>query len=120
MNKLPMAMLAGVMAMSTCALAAPPDDQAPPTTPKKCSELSGKEKDKCIQATPAGPVDMKSGEKGKGKSEVAKDRDRAKAEDQAASDQYMDPAGEPKQQPPTDEAQAASKTEKNASDGKTQ
>jgi hypothetical protein len=52
--------------------------------PKDCSKLSGPEKDKCIQATPAGPVEMDTGEKSKGKSETAKERDRMK--DQSSND----------------------------------
>jgi hypothetical protein len=52
--------------------------------PKDCSKLSGPEKDKCIQATPAGPVEMDTGEKSKGKSETAQERDRVK--DQSSND----------------------------------
>ena len=52
--------------------------------PKDCSKLSGPEKDKCVQATPAGPVEMDTGEKSKGKSETAKERDRMK--DQSSND----------------------------------
>src|SRR5260221_1993813 len=82
MNKLPIALLVGAMAMSTCVLAA--DGQTPQATPKDCSKLSGKEKDKCVQATPSGPVEMQTGAQKKGKSEIAKDRD-AKEESQAGT-----------------------------------
>ena len=107
MNKLPIAILVSAMAMSTGALAA---EQAGQTqaTPKDCSKLSGKEKDKCIQATPAGPVDMQTGAQGKGKSEIAKDRDRAKEEDQADSNapaQGNDAVGQPSDRSTTGEAQ---------------
>jgi hypothetical protein len=54
-------------------------------TPQDCSKLSGKEKDKCLQATPAGTVDMSTGEGNKAKSETAKDRDREKAENPSES-----------------------------------
>ena len=117
MNKLSIAMLVGAMALCTGALADQAETQATQAKPKakSCDELSGKEKDKCIQATPAGPVVMTTGEKKKGKSEIAKDRDRAKAGDpetQNASDQGsdMDVSGQPKQQPPVNEAQAAAAT----------
>ena len=103
MNKLPIAMLVGAMALSTGALA---DREETETTqakpkPKSCSELSRKEKDTCIQATPSGPVVMTTGKQKKGKSEIAKDRDRANPDDVG---------GQPKQRPPVNEAQAAAAT----------
>jgi len=66
--------------------------------PKDCSKLSGPEKDKCIQATPAGPVEMDTGDKSKGKSETAKERDRMKdqsSNDNAAPAQSADSLGRP-------------------------
>jgi hypothetical protein len=66
--------------------------------PTDCSKLSGPEKDKCIQATPAGPVEMDSGDKSKGKSETAKERDRMKDQsstDNAAPAQSADSLGRP-------------------------
>ena len=105
MNKLPIALLVGAMAMSTCVLAA--DGQTPQATPKDCSKLSGKEKDKCVQATPAGPVDMQTGAQKKGKSEIAKDRD-AKEESQAGTNapgQGNDAVGNPSERSATGEAQ---------------
>ncbi|MEO8629283.1 MAG: hypothetical protein ABI612_14455 [Betaproteobacteria bacterium] len=41
-----------------------------------CSKLSGKEHDKCKQATPAGVIDVRTGEESKSKSTDAKIRDR--------------------------------------------
>ena len=66
--------------------------------PKDCTKLSGPEKDKCIQATPAGPVEMDTGEKSTGKSEIAKERDRMKdqsSNDNAAPAQSADSLGRP-------------------------
>jgi len=106
MNKLPIALLVGAMAMSASALAAQ-DDQTSQATPQDCSKLSGKEKDKCIQATPAGPVDMQTGAQKKGKSEIAKDRDRAK-EDQSGANapaQANDTVGRPGERAASGEAQ---------------
>ena len=53
--------------------------------PQDCSKLSGKDKDKCLQATPAGTVDMSTGQGNKAKTETAKERDREKAENPAES-----------------------------------
>ena len=106
MNKLPIALLVGAMAMSASALAAQ-DDQTSQAMPQDCSKLSGKEKDKCIQATPAGPVDMQTGAQKKGKSEIAKDRDRAK-EDQSGANapaQANDTVGRPGERAASGEAQ---------------
>jgi len=76
-----------------------------------CDKLSGKEKDKCIQATPAGPVDTNTGQGSKAKSETAKDRDREKAEnssDSAAPAQSNSSVGHPdKGQPGAATGQAA-------------
>jgi hypothetical protein len=103
MNKLPIALLISAMAMSTCVLAAPEDSKA---SPEDCSKLSGKEKDKCVQATPAGPVDMQTGAQKKGKSEIAKDRDNANEENQAeAPAQGNDAVGRPSERSATGEAQ---------------
>ena len=108
MNKLPIALLVGAMAVSTGVMAAEQDDQATRVDPKDCSQLSDKEKDQCVQATPAGPVEMQTGEKSKGKSEIAKDRDRAKKENQGDSDapaQGNAAVGNPSEQGTTGEAQ---------------
>jgi hypothetical protein len=107
MNKLPIALLVSAMAMSTCVLAAPEDSQTSKVKPQDCSKLSGKEKDKCVQATPAGPVDMQTGAQKKGKSEIAKDRD-AKEESQAGTNapgQGNDAVGNPAERSATGEAQ---------------
>ena len=112
MNKLPIALLVSAMAMSTCVLAAPEDNQTAQATPKDCSKLSGKEKDKCVQATPAGPVDMQTGAQQKGKSEVAKDRDRVNEENQAGTNapaQGNDAVGHPAERSTTGEGQTANK-----------
>lgn len=117
MNKLPMAMLAGAMAMSFGAMADPVESQTTQVQPKNCAELSGKKKDKCVQATPAGPVNMTTGTQKKGKSEIARDRDRAKAGNPAtphAPEQTSDVGGQPKQRPPVDETQAAATADKTA------
>jgi len=53
--------------------------------PKDCSKLTGKEKDRCIQATPVGPVDVQTGDQSKGKSGSAKERDRMKSDTQAGA-----------------------------------
>ena len=119
MNKLPIALLVSAMAMSTCVLAAPEDSQSSQATPKDCSKLSGKEKDKCVQATPAGPVDMQTGAQKKGKSEIAKDRDNAKEENQAnAPVQGNDAVGHPAERSATGEAQTGANKD-NTSSGKT-
>ena len=118
MNKLPIALLISAMAMSTCALAAEQDKTAKPT-PKDCAKLGGKEKDKCVQATPAGPVEMQTGAQKKGKSEIAKDRDRAKDQDQAnAPAQGNDAVGQPSGRSATGEAQTGT-TGGNTPSGKT-
>ena len=108
MNKLPIALLISAMAMSTGVLAAEQDKTAKPTA-KDCSKLGGKEKDKCVQATPSGPVDMQSGTQKKGKSEIAKDRDRATEENQTdanAPAQGNDAVGRPTERAATGEAQS--------------
>jgi hypothetical protein len=111
MNKLSIAIFAGAMAMSTYSLAAPEVSPKPQATAEDCSKLKGKEKDKCIQATPAGPVDMKSGEERKAKSQIAKDRDRKRAA------QGIDTGGQPKQRPPADPAQTGVPAEKTPTSG---
>jgi hypothetical protein len=63
---------------------------------KDCSKLSGKEHDECIQATPAGPVDMRTGEKNKAKSEAAAEREQEKAvTDSQIPAQSRDTVGHP-------------------------
>jgi len=116
MNKLPIALLVSAMAMSTCVLAAPEDGQTPEVKPQDCAKLSGKEKDKCVQATPAGPVDMQTGEQKKGKSEIAKDRDNASEENQAnAPAQGNDAIGNPAERSSTGEAQTGTDKDKTSS-----
>ncbi|MEO8006243.1 MAG: hypothetical protein ABI771_15115 [Betaproteobacteria bacterium] len=117
MNKLPIALLVSAMVMSTGALAAEPNAQAAKQAPQDCSKLSGKEKDKCVQATPAGPVDMQTGAQKKGKSEVAKDRDRAKAKNEGGADspaQSGDGVGHPGERAATGEAQTGAGTDSSA------
>ena len=119
MNKLPIVLLISAMAMSTCVLAAPDDNQPSKVNPQECSKLSGKEKDKCVQATPAGPVDMQTGAQKKGKSEIAKDRDRVNEENQAGTNaptQGNDAVGQPAERSTTGEAQTGAKD--NTSTGK--
>jgi hypothetical protein len=75
--------------------------------PKDCSTLTGKEKDRCIQATPVGPVDVQSGDQSKGKSEATKERDR-QSESQAEAGtpaQSNESVGHPEQKATTGEAQ---------------
>jgi hypothetical protein len=75
-------------------------------TPQDCSNMSGKEKDKCIQATPAGPVNTETGQKSKVKSETGKERDREKAESPAESGipaQSNNSVGRPSEQGTTGE-----------------
>jgi len=113
MNKLPIALLVSAMAVSTGILAAERDSQTSQATPEDCSKLSGKEKDKCIQATPAGPVDTQTGAQRKGKSEIAKDRDRAKEENQGEANapaQANDTVGRPAERSATGEAGAKDST----------
>ena len=108
MNKLPIALLVSAMAMSTCVLAADQDGKVSKVAPKDCAKLSGKEKDKCVQATPAGPVDLQTGTQKKGKSEIAKDRDRAKEKEESqanAPTQGNDAVGQPSERSATGEAQ---------------
>ena len=119
MNKLSITLLISAMAMSTCVLAAPDDSQTSKVNPQDCAKLSGKEKDKCVQATPAGPVDMQTGAQKKGKSEIAKDRDNANEENQTGANapaQGNDAVGQPAERSTTGEAQTGAKD--NTSSGK--
>jgi hypothetical protein len=71
--------------------------QSTKTSPA-CDKLSGKERDNCIQATPAGPVEMQTGQGSKGKSDTAKARDAEKgqsANDTAAPAQSNASQGHP-------------------------
>ena len=131
MNKLLAALLVSAMALSTPVLAAGQDgqtsqssqgkpDTAPSGTnatgemPKDCSKLSGKEKDKCIQATPAGPVDMQTGAQRKGKSDVAKQRDREKEQHQPETNapaQSNEAVGRPAEESTTGQAQTGANTD---------
>ena len=72
-----------------------------------CSKLSGKEHDECVQATPAGPVDMRTGEKNKAKSEAAAERDQQKAaEHDEIPAQSRDSVGHPETAGTTGEGQS--------------
>ena len=75
---------------------------------RDCSKLSGKERDQCLQATPAGAVDTETGQGNKAKSDIAKERDETKAESAAAKDipvQSQDTVGHPNAVKPTGEGQ---------------
>jgi hypothetical protein len=77
---------------------APQPGKPQATTAKDCATLSGKDKDQCIQATPAGPVDTTTGQGSKAKSATAKERDREKAQsptDSAAPVQSNSSLGHP-------------------------
>src|SRR3954464_10456465 len=120
MKKLPIALLVSSLAMSTCVLAAQ-DSQTSGAAGKDCSKLSGKEKDKCTQATPAGPVDMQTGAQQKGKSDVAKERDRDNQGTQAATDapaQSNSAVGNPEERSTTGQAQTGANPEKSSSTAK--
>jgi len=86
---------------------------------RDCSKLSDKERDQCLQATPAGPVDTETGQGNKSKSDIAKERDREKAESAAASDipvQSQDTVGHPDAVKPTGEGQPLAEPGKDKSD----
>lgn len=77
-------------------------------TSKDCAALSGKEYDECIQPTPAGPADLRTGEGSKAKSEVAVERQEQKAQEDggnAVPSQSKDTVGHPEQAGTTGEAQ---------------
>ena len=77
-------------------------------TSKDCAALSGKQYDECIQATPAGPADLRTGEGSKAKSEVAVERQEQKAQEDggnAVPSQSKDTVGHPEQAGTTGEAQ---------------
>ena len=89
-------------------------------TPQDCSNLSGKEKEKCIQATPAGAVDMRTGEGSKAKGAIAKERDREKAEsptESAIPAQSNSAVGHPEHQGTTGEGQNSSAAGKSGQSG---
>jgi hypothetical protein len=122
MTKLPIAILVGAMTIGTCVQAADQNGQGTQAAPKDCSKLSGKEKDACVQATPAGPVDMQSGTQKKGKSEIAKDRDQQKEETQGTANapaQANDAIGKPKERTSTGEAQTGTNAAKATPSAKT-
>jgi hypothetical protein len=140
MNKLLTALLFGAMGLSASVMGADQDSQSSQQsqsspgksdsaqsdatrtgTPKDCSKMTGKEKDKCTQATPAGPVEMQSGEQKKGKSDIAKQRDREKQGNQAGKDapaQSNAAVGGPEERSPTGQAQTGANAEKNNSSAK--
>jgi len=66
-------------------------------TSKDCDALTGKEYDECIQPTPAGPADLRTGEGSKAKSEVAVERKEEKAEavGEGVPKQSLDSLGHP-------------------------
>jgi hypothetical protein len=77
--------------------------QSTKTSPE-CDKLSGKERDNCIQATPAGPVEMTTGQGSKGKSDIAKERDKNKAPNaNNVPDQSNDTVGHPQERAATGE-----------------
>jgi len=91
-------------------------DAKPAGMPKDCSKLTGKEKDRCIQATPVGPVDVQTGDQSKGKSGSAKERDRMKSDTQAgagAPAQSNASVGHPEQKATTGEAQTGTGAQQN-------
>lgn len=76
-------------------------------TSKDCAALSGKEYDECIQPTPAGPADLRTGEGSKAKSEVAVERQEEKAQQEGGNvpSQSKDTVGHPEAAGTTGEAQ---------------
>lgn len=79
-------------------------------TSRNCEKFTGKEKDKCIQATPAGPTDVRTGEGSRAKSQEAKDRDAAKGQEtgtnaDAIPEQSKDTVGHPKERSTTGQGQ---------------
>jgi hypothetical protein len=88
--------------------------QSTKTSPE-CDKLSGKERDNCIQATPAGPVEMTTGQGSKGKSDTAKERDQEKAQrssETAAPAQSNDSMGHPEKGAPGAATGQAAETER--------
>jgi len=84
--------------------------------PQDCSTLSGKQKDKCIQATPSGPVNVQTGQESEGKSATAKERDRVNAENQPGANipaQSNSSVGHPAERSTTGEAQTGMDAQKN-------
>jgi len=140
MNKLLTALVFSAMGLSASVFAADQDSQSSHQgqstagqadaaqagsnrtgTPKDCSKLSGKEKDKCTQATPAGPVEMQSGKQRKGKSDIAKQRDQEKQGTQAGTDapaQSNAAVGGPEERSTTGQAQTGANAEKNDASAK--
>ena len=129
MNKLLIILLFSAMGLSASVQGADQDNQTSQgqsnsgkrdsaQAQKDCSKLSGKEKDKCTQATPAGPVDMQTGAQKKGKSDIAKDRDRENRENQGtqagtdAPAQSNSAVGNPEERSPTGQAQTGANPEK--------
>jgi hypothetical protein len=89
-------------------------------TSKDCSNMSGKDKEKCIQATPAGAVDTSTGEGSKAKGAIAKERDREKAQSPNESGipaQSNSAVGHPNQQGTTGEGQNGPGAAKNIQSG---
>jgi|KBSMisStandDraft_5_1062788.scaffolds.fasta_scaffold756726_1 hypothetical protein len=83
--------------------------------PKDCAKLSGKDRDQCIQATPAGPLDVQSGQESEHKSATAKERDQSAADTQPGSDapaQSNSSVGKPDQKSPTGQAQTGARAQK--------
>lgn len=77
-------------------------------TSKDCAALSGKQYDECIQATPAGPADLRTGEGSKAKSEIAVERQEQKAQEhggESVPSQSKDTVGHPEEAGTTGEAQ---------------
>src|SRR3954471_9553644 len=127
MNKLLTALLFGAMALTASVQGADQDSQDSQRNQSSagkhdtakasqdCSKLSGKEKDKCTQATPAGPVDMETGTQQKGKSDIAKDRDQDNQGAQSETDapaQSNAAVGNPEERSTTGQAQTGANPEK--------
>ncbi len=77
---------------------------------RDCANANGKEKEKCIQVTPAGTVDMRTGEKSQAKSADAKERDRENADKKPntnAPAQSSSAVGHPQKKSTTGEGQTA-------------
>lgn len=69
-------------------------------TSKDCDALSGKDYDECIQPTPAGPADLRTGEGSKAKSEIAVERQEEKAQEsvgEGVPKQSKDSIGQPQE-----------------------
>ena len=83
--------------------------------PQDCAKLSGKDRDQCIQATPAGPLDVQTGQENEHKSASAKERDQSVTETQPGNDapaQSNSSVGKPDQRSTTGQAQTGAGAQK--------